>query len=114
MGLLKNLQATNAEEDVGFVDIGLGPNTDKLAKDALVFMITCLEEHWKMPIAYFLLDGLSGMERAQLVQQAINQLYDSGILVVSLTCDGPETNISMLRHLGRYRLVFFYKYLITF
>lgn len=31
---------------------------------------------------------------------AINKIYDVGVVVRSITCDGTTTNISTLKHLG--------------
>ena len=33
-----------------------------LAKNALVFLVVEINGYWKMPIAYFLIDGLNGLK----------------------------------------------------
>lgn len=78
----------------GYVDIGVGSkmNTTPAARDALVFMVVALDSNWKLPIAYFLIDGMSGKERANLVQQCLVRLKD--------TCDGPSCHFTMLEALG--------------
>ena len=48
----------------GYVDIdnGLENNEDSpIAKDALVFMAVSINGSWKIPIAYFFIDGMSGV-----------------------------------------------------
>ena len=88
---------------IGFVDLGTGIPTDDsapLATEVLVFMVVCLNGSWKVPVAYFLIHGLSGVERANLIDQCIRKLYDVGVDVVSLTCDGPSCHFSMLKALG--------------
>jgi hypothetical protein len=37
------------------------------ATEVLVFMIVSLNSHWKVPCAYFVLAGLSEVERANLL-----------------------------------------------
>ena len=88
---------------VGYVDLGVGiqPSSNlPVAKEALVMMIVCLTERWKIPFAYFLIDGLKGEERASLVRTALEKLNTVGIRIVSLTFDGCTANCSMASHLG--------------
>jgi len=53
----------------GYVDIGTGVQDDTLppATKALVFMVVAVNGNWKLPIAYFFIDGLNGGDRANLV-----------------------------------------------
>ena len=88
---------------VGYIDHGV-PVEDSsslpVAKEALVMMIVCMTERWKIPVAYFLIDGLRGQERANLVLICLRKLYAVGIRVVSLTFDGSSANCNMVTHLG--------------
>ena len=86
----------------GYIDIGNGIIDDSLpeAKDALVLMAVCVNGSWKVPLAYFLVNGLDGKERANIVRLCNEKLSDTGALVVSLTCDGPSCHFSMLSELG--------------
>ena len=86
----------------GYVDLGNGVVDDTLppAKDALVFMVVSLNESWKVPCGYFFVDGLSGVERANLVKVCIQRLHDVGVKVSALICDGPSCHFSMLSALG--------------
>ena len=86
----------------GYVDLGNGIKDDSLpvAGDALVFMVVAIDESWKVPCGYFFIDGLSGAERANLVNVCLQRLSDAGIKVISLTCDGPSCHFSMLSALG--------------
>ena len=71
---------------VGYVDLGV-PVEDgsslPVAKEALVFMLVCLTERWKIPLSYFLIDGLQGTERANLVQICLRKLL---MLLVFVLC----------------------------
>jgi len=86
----------------GYVDIGnkLEDDSNPIATEALVFMVVAVNSNWKLPVGYFLVAGLSGTDRANLVRQCLMKLYDVGIHVTSLTCDGPSCHFSMMKELG--------------
>ena len=84
----------------GYVDIGAGVPGDKAATEAMVLMAVAVTETWKIPVAYFLVDGLSGKERANLIEECLRRLKETGVETLSLTCDGPPCNFAMLRELG--------------
>lgn len=69
-----------------------------IAKDALVFMV--VGEDFKIPVAYFLLNGLEALERAALTQEVIRNVNETGARVISLTGDGLVANIAVAKHLG--------------
>jgi hypothetical protein len=71
-----------------------------MAKDALVLMAVGVNGSWKTPLGYFLIDSLSGKERANLIRECLHRLYDTGVTVLSLTCDGPSCHLTMLSELG--------------
>ena len=87
---------------VGYIDMGTGLDDDSMpvAKEALTFMVVGVNDLFKVPVEYFLIDGLGGTERANLVTHCLSRLHDAGVLVVSLTFDGCAANLSMLRNLG--------------
>jgi hypothetical protein len=78
----------------GYVDFGAQVDDDALpvAKEALVFMIVSIAERWKIPVGYFLIDGLTGAERANLLTSCLIKLYESNAHVVSVTFDGSSAN----------------------
>jgi len=94
----------NGKRNQGYISYGTGLNEDSdslpLAKEALVIMIVALNSNWKVPIGYFLLNGLSGAEKANLIETALTIVYDAGVLVKTLTFDGAASNISMATTLG--------------
>ena len=58
----------------GYVDVGNGVedyDSSPVAKDTLVFMVVSINGSWKVPCAYFFVDGLSGSEHAKLVKMCI-------------------------------------------
>lgn len=56
--------------------------------------------HFKLPIGYFLIDGLGSVERSKIVLQSLSKLHEVGVKIVSLTFDGSAPNLGMLRNLG--------------
>lgn len=86
----------------GHIDMGSHAESDDLpvAKDAFVPMVVSINGRWKLPLGYFLVDGLGGEQRANLVLQCLKIVQPTTAKIVSLTCDGAAANISMLRSLG--------------
>lgn len=101
MAIRKNIEWTGHKFS-GYIDFGADIINDILpeAKEALVFMLNCVNGRWKLPVAYFLIDGLGGYEKANLVKRCLQFIYDSGAKVISLTFDGIASNISMANYLG--------------
>lgn len=71
-----------------------------LAKEALVLMVSGIGERFKLPIGYFLCNGLCAQEKSAIVKEAMLRLHVIGIKVVSLTFDGAKTNIATAKQLG--------------
>ena len=86
----------------GYVDIGNCQidDTTPVAKDVLVIMVVAVNTSWKVPVGYFLVDGMSGAECANLVNEALHRLHTKGATIISLTCDGPAGHFAMMIALG--------------
>lgn len=80
----------------GYVDYaGIVPyDSECLATEVLVLQIVSFKRKFKCPIAYFFIDKISASIQAQLLITAINMLYNIGITVRSLTCDGTASNVA--------------------
>lgn len=87
---------------VGYVDYGsnIECDTTKIVKEALIFSIVCMNQSWKIPIAYYLINGISSNQKRNLTLQCLTAVNETGMLVISLTCDGLSSNINMLYSLG--------------
>lgn len=70
------------------------------ATEALVFLIVALNSHWKIPVGYFLIHGLTAEEKANIVITILTNIHETGAIVKTLTFDGAASNISMARNLG--------------
>lgn len=83
---------------------GFATNTDQenvvvpVAKYALVYMV--VGGDFKLPVAYYILQGLNALGRAALTQNVIKHIEKSGAIVKFLTMDGAKSNIAMLKELG--------------
>lgn len=88
----------------GYVDFGnkhIDDNTvQREAKEALTFMVTAVNDHWKIPVAYFLVNGLTSNEKSNILKEVLIFLTQSDIVVSSVTFDGAATNLSMAKLLG--------------
>lgn len=71
-----------------------------IATKALVFLAVSLNNHWKVPLGYFLIDGLNGSERANLLKKCLELVDEIGAKVFSITFDGAPVNLSMCSNLG--------------
>ena len=101
MAIRKKVEWTG-EKYCGFVDFGTEIDDDNLpeAKEALVFILVAVNGRWKVPVAYYLINGLSGQERSSIVIRILNAVHETGVHVVSLTFDGAHSNIAMCNKLG--------------
>ena len=87
----------------GYVNMGTeveSNDTIPLAKEALVMMVVALDGNWKLPIGYFLVNGINSDTKSGLVSEALIHLHDVDIEVVSVTLDGPTQNFATMRALG--------------
>lgn len=86
----------------GYIDFGTKLDDDSLpvAKEALTFMVVGINDNFKLPVGYFLIDGLDAMARSNLVNQCIEKLHSVDINVASLTFDGAASNLAMAKILG--------------
>lgn len=86
----------------GYVDFNDNIENDDamLAKKALVFCVICVNDNWKVPITYYLINGLNAEKKANLILQCLTSLHDINFKIVSVTFDGMATNLSALKILG--------------
>lgn len=92
----------NGSRFTGFVYVSGHIDSDELpeAREVLAFMLVCLNDRWKIPVGYFLANGIGASEKANLVNKCLEFLHESKIVVTSLTFDGAASNVSMIKKLG--------------
>lgn len=71
-----------------------------IAKESLTFLVNCVNDRWKMPVAYFLIHKLDTDDQAFLIEEVVYFLESNQIDVVSVTFDGLKTNLSTAKKLG--------------
>ena len=83
----------------GYIDMGTELDDDSMsvAKEALTFLVFQINDNFKLPVGYFLIDGLDATARSNVVSQCWAKLYNVNINVVSLTFDGVASNIAMVK-----------------
>ncbi|CAH1738656.1 unnamed protein product, partial [Aphis gossypii] len=86
----------------GYVDFGAGIDSDKsdIASECFVFMLVSINERWKIPVGYFLVNHLNSSQKYELINQCLKLVFETGVEVVSLTFDGCSSNINMAKQLG--------------
>lgn len=89
-------------------------NSDSIlpVKSALMFMAVSLNDHWKVPIGYFLINSLNNIEQANILTLTLQELHNSKCKIYSITFDGASTNIHMRTYLGAnfyYRPIYNFK-----
>lgn len=62
------------------------------------FVVVCHTFAFKVPVGYFLIDGLGGTERGNLVLQVLTKFHSVGVNIVSLTFDGATPNVSVVKN----------------
>ena len=77
------------------MDFGANVDDDALpvAKEALVYLDVSVNAHWKIPVGYFLIDGLTSDERANLLTTCLCKLHEVGTNIVPVTFDGSSSNL---------------------
>jgi len=104
MSINQHVQGTGSHHQ-DYIDYGPGGGTDLMdnlpyAKDAFVIMVVGLNAHWKVSIAYYLVNGISAEEKSNIVMSCLHQLNETGIIIKTLTFDGAANNIFMASLLG--------------
>ena len=82
------------QQMVGFLDLGAGylDNDVAEATEVIIIMDVGLQGHWKIPVAYFLINGISAEVQSQLVLSVISSLHDVKVNVLALVMDGHTIN----------------------
>ena len=106
MHLKKNIHF-DGKNFIGCVDLGDEFNTkysDKAqgneASEVLVFMVNAVNMKFRIPVAYFFINSLSAVKKADLLSACIEKINKIGVIISNVTFDGPAVNVSMANHLG--------------
>jgi len=58
-----------------YIDFGSDSNHTLIAKEALVFLLICLNQNWKISIAYYFIKGISAEEKRNLLLNYISVVH---------------------------------------
>ncbi|XP_041473211.1 uncharacterized protein LOC121422318 isoform X1 [Lytechinus variegatus] len=104
MSIKKQIQYDKINDvNNGFTSIGNAKcegETPTPATQALVFMIVAMNCHIKLTVGYFFINKLSASLQAALIQECLIRLYENGIQVDAIVCDGAAVNKSTMSMLG--------------
>ena len=85
---------------MGGVDYGAGPIQDKLARNALVLLLVGLRGRWKVPVAYFFTDHVTGGQLAATIESSVELATNAGLNVKAVVADGTSVNFTAAKVLG--------------
>lgn len=84
----------------GYEDLGLKGRTNKLAGQAMVFLIRELYSSWKMPISYFLpATSVKHLVLSESLVEAVTRLFKCEFIVKALICDQGANNVAAYKDL---------------
>ncbi|KAF2899580.1 hypothetical protein ILUMI_06600 [Ignelater luminosus] len=82
MKIKKNVEYNPLQDIIeGFEDLGHLGRGEKLATEALVFMIRELFYKWKMPVAYYFISSLNHEDVKRLLEHVISSIHNIGLQV---------------------------------
>ena len=87
---LKSHLFYNVAQDsiIGFETLGDGKTSSLVANSSLVFMVRCVLENWKQPVAYYFVnEACSSAKLESIVDEALVQLESIGLNVVGVVSD---------------------------
>lgn len=91
----------NSRQMLGFVTYGSNDRDDPLvANEALVFMVSGLNEKFRIPVGYHFVSKLDATKKAELVKSVLIALIETGVEISSITFDGHPTNKKVCKILG--------------
>lgn len=91
----------NLAQMIGYISYGYEKHEDRLiAKEAIVFMASGLNEKFRIPIAYHFINSLTADKKAELVEKVLVAMIEIGVKIASITFDGHATNKKMCTILG--------------
>lgn len=91
---------SETKEFQGFPTVSNSNTTKRLptSKEAWVFMAVGCD--FKIPVAYFFINGLQAVDRAVLTREVITAVDNTGAKVISLSGDGLAANVAVAKLLG--------------
>lgn len=103
MSIRKHLQWSDSRKEfLGSINYGFRATGEDLplAKNVIVFMINGINVNFNMPVAFYFIDSLTAIEKANLLREIIIAITTLDVRVLSITFDGLISNITMCNIFG--------------
>lgn len=71
---VNNDDINNNNSDSNFIHVDKSELSDR-ATQAMVILVVCINDHWKIPITYHFINKLSGKKRAHIVTECLEKLH---------------------------------------
>lgn len=86
----------------GYINVGTTVSSNGMSqcKEALIFMLVAHNASWKIPLAYFFCNSMTGSQKYEVVRDCIERVQDTGIKIANITFDGASTNVTMAKCFG--------------
>lgn len=86
-------------------NISYGPKIEEqsllpIANQAIVFMLTGLNQELEFPVGYHFISNLDAEAKADLFKKVIIKITECEIIIKNITFDGLQSNFAMCRILG--------------
>lgn len=104
MNIRKHIQWSNKERKfTGYSSLendSQAKQKSNIANQALVFIVTAVNDSFQLPIAYYFICSMDGHNKKALVEKIVHSLMDCGIVVSHITFDGAQANKTMCKLFG--------------
>lgn len=79
---------------------GIDPKDAKPATDAIVFMVSAVNDIFQLPFMYHFITALDAVQKANMLVKVVRAITSTGAILASVTFDGIASNPSMCVQLG--------------
>lgn len=71
-----------------------------MANQVILFMLKAVNANFNFPVAYYLIDSLTKIQKKDLLSKVISGVLETGIKISNITSDGLASNFSTFSSLG--------------
>lgn len=101
MHIRKHVQWNNSSKRLlGYATVGNANEKTNVAKQALVFMVTAINESIHLPVRHYFISSLDAQGRKHLLVGVLRSLNECGVVVTNTTFDGLPANGKMCKLLN--------------
>lgn len=98
---IKSLIQLSENGMIGYENFdGIDPKTAKPAKNAIVYMVSAVNDNFQIPVAYYFITTLNSAQKANAFVKVTRAIMSTNAILISATFDGIVTNPHMCERLG--------------